>query len=167
MLSLGQETRFDLTAVEYLPPALRLVWIMARCELPVLRKFVLWVQAQVGDPFAGIDQLLALYQRVLPPDEYRTKALETIKAAEDRTKALQCMDLNSPLIGQYMGSVPGAMKLLHLMLEVNHPGVTEDEAAQIFNAVGMAKATQAIGDANGRLPEKNAPAPAAILLPAG
>ena len=147
MLQLGRETQVE---------ALGKQWTVARAELPVLRLFVEWIKDQLGDPFAGIEKELALYKELLPPEEYKAKALERIKEAKDEADAIKCMDINSPIISKWMSSVTGAMKLLHLMLKVNHPEVTEGEAARVFSEIGVAKAMEAIADGNGKLPEGNA-----------
>lgn len=134
MLKLGKETKVR---------ALGEIWTVGRLELSVLEGFIDWVRTQAGDPFAGLDKLVA----ALPHDA----ALALINEAKEKRDALEFCDLNSPYIAKWMATARGNLKLLELALRLHHPEMTADTAFRIFLEIGQVQAKAALQDSSGQV----------------
>src|SRR5262249_4996521 len=133
MLQLGKDTQIQANGKLY---------TIARLELRIVRKFKEWVESIVGDPFAQINDK---YFDLLPKEEQ----LALLKQAKQDKDDLACFSLNGPLARRFLQKEEGIAMFGRLMLEKHHPGISEEEAFDVWLAVGEAAMNKALASAAG------------------
>ncbi len=82
----------------------------------------------------------------LPPAD----ATRMLREQMDRRDALRALDFNDPWVVKMRSGGVGALKLLHLQLLRYQPETTEQEADEVFFAIGVAAAQKAAAAAAGK-----------------
>jgi hypothetical protein len=138
----GREQTFD---------ALGRTYTLGRWTRAVWRGFVAWAKDQLPDPRVSAGVFLAeCLSRI--PDDSTPERLLIVKLAIDKATGFVGMD--SPEVAGLLNTMDGGVKLLELLLKQHHPDVTEDDAYEIYTAVGGAKIDAMAQACAGLLPEK-------------
>lgn len=144
MLQLGKETTVHARGKKY---------TLGRVTLAVIFGFGEWIKEQLGDPFALAERFVGR----LPADEWT----RLFKEAEATARELEAFTLATEVARRFMKTERGAAKLGQLMLQEHHPDVSEDEAFDVLAEIGLVELNKAVKRGTGKVPEKNADAPAA------
>jgi len=140
VLSLGKETRIA---------ALGRSWKVGRLELHVIKGFRDWIAERIGDPYEPAMRLLNL----VPPAE----GMKLVNEARAVEKQLQCFSMQSALAKEHLATEEGVARLFYLLLQANHPDVSEEEAFQVVQALGV-ETQRVLRNAEGSLPNEEVPA---------
>jgi hypothetical protein len=133
MLQLGQDTKVQALGREY---------TVSRLELRIVRAFKDYVAGIIGDPFAQVN------------DRYfdllcREEQLAVLKQAKQDRDDLACFSLHCPLAKRFLEREEGIAVLGRLMLRKHHPDITEDEAFNVWLALGQEQLNAAMASAAG------------------
>lgn len=89
-----------------------------------------------------------LKQPILMADGYKEMSSVVVDSAIE--KAGCYLSFNSKELGSLIRSVPGVAYLFYLLLMLNHPGITEDDAFDISQAIGQDEVTRIMATVSGR-----------------
>jgi hypothetical protein len=131
--------------------ALGTTWRIGRWDRGIWRKFLDWARTQLPDP---VEEALKVVDRL--PEKVANALVQ--KALEEKTAFLS---IGSPKVTALLQSMEGGIYLLYLLLQKNHPGITEDDAMEIVMEYGVERLQERFDQAAGVAPQEgNAQAPA-------
>jgi hypothetical protein len=147
---LGGETKVTVGGKEY---------TFGKVSLPLIYALGDWIKAQVGDPFARAESLLARAEQ-MPPGPIQDLLLRQYEAAhaegKDKAQQLEFFDLACPLAQKAMRTIRGGAKWCQLMLEPAHPGISEQEAFDVLTALGEEQLAEITQKGMGKVPKNGA-----------
>lgn len=123
--------------------ALGSTWKIGRWDRGVWRRFLDWARTQLPDP---VEEALKVVDRL--PE--RLAAVVVQKALEEKTAFLS---IGSTKVTALLQSMEGGIYLLYLLLQKNHPGISEDDAMQIVMEYGLEKLQGHFDEAAGTAPD--------------
>ena len=135
-------------------------WKIGRLEISILEKFYQWVLPQLAPPFEALSKIIDKLPPALAADEFE-------KEKERRDAVL---DWNSPLIAKYRETERGQSQMFLLLLQINHPEATLDDAFRLAAELGPERLEGIFSLAAGQaIPEnpKNASGPEVVAYRPG
>lgn len=103
--------------------------ISGEMSVGALLAFRDWVAAEVGDPFAALEDAI----RFKRPEEEQRALYEQGKAVKEQ---LRCFSLKTELGQRYLYTEAGSLKFTELMLRDAYPEITNREVAVVTMAYG-------------------------------
>lgn len=137
MSYIGQESKLTINGKTYR---------LARFDRRLANDFVKWARSVLPNPLQSIAEVV----KDLPPELAEKLAM---KAYEDSRELL---DISSPRVQELLETLPGLIKLSSLLIQRNHPELSDDETwaiiEQCIEQEGEAAVTSKVAEATGEMP---------------